>query len=82
MLKIPNRGDFVKVNPEARTSLIFPEHNTPFQVKQRKKDLEEYDYVGLVCKVNATNKERVVVCLSFGAEIHWYHLSDLEAMKD
>ena len=74
MLRIPNRGDFVKVNPEARTSLILPEHNTPFQVKQRKKDLEEYDYVGLVCKVNATNKERKErLCL-----VYFQNYSDLE----
>jgi hypothetical protein len=72
-----NRGDFVKVNTNAKTSLILPHHNTSTAEKWRNKDLEKYDYVGLVCKVNDYNKEDIVVCLSFGAEIHWYPISSL-----
>lgn len=74
------RGDFVKVSKGAKTSLILPHHNTILAEKWGKKDLEIYDYTGLVCKVNDFDKKNIVICLSFGAEIHWYSINDIELL--
>ena len=71
------RGDFVIVKEGSNTSLVLPNHNTDNVKKWRECDIKAYDSVGLVCSLNdklTPNK----VCLSFGAEIHWYSVEDVE----
>lgn len=55
------RGDFVEVHKDAKSSLILPHHNTDSAERQRKLDLEKYNYIGLVCKINDYNKDKIVV---------------------